>query len=85
MIHTSHAYSCPYLFSDHALTSCDLYMSDYSFATCDMIYIYLSCLAWTNGTTLGVTGEYLDATVSEIHKEEESPCHVAKWTSDDVF
>ena len=85
MIRMSHAYSCTDLPSNHALTSYKLYMSNYSFATCYMVYICLSCLAQSNGATLGIIGEYLDATALEIHKEEESPRRVAEWTSDNVF
>ena len=75
IIRWSYAYSCTYLHSVHTLTSDDLYMSRYLFAIYDIIY----------SVYLGVTDEYLNATAPEIHEEEESPRHIAEWTSDDVF
>ena len=73
MIRTSHAYLCTYLPSDLAMTSCDLYVSNYAFVICYMIYTCLSCLAWSNGAILSVTGEYLDAIAPNAEEEQETP------------
>ena len=85
MILMFHANSCIDQPSDYFLTSYDLYMFIYSFDTCYMDCICLSCLAQSNGATLGVTGDYDDATAPEILEAEESPNVVVEWTPDDVF